>query len=120
MKKLILKISHFFGYRLDEQHIDDITVEIAKNKYYEPYHIKYEEYPNWIINDIIEQVYKRFDGDKNIEKRCRYANKVFVKYNRPFRGTRSHFLTYLDGKLYHPDDKVIIRDKILKELLNEK
>ena len=29
INKLFLKISHYFGYRLDEEHVDDVMVNLA-------------------------------------------------------------------------------------------
>lgn len=124
MKKTILKISHFFGYRLNEQLDEDITIDLNSYPkigitYYESYANSIKECPRWIIDDVIEKTYNLFKKDKHLEKRCKFANKVIVKFRRVIV-KECITLIYSDDKLYLLDDKVIIRDKILNELLNEK
>lgn len=119
MKKLILKISHFFGYRLNEQLQEDISIHLSI-KYSEPYDIEYEEYPHWIIEDVIEQVYEKFKSNTELEKRCRWAGEVLVSYYR-YRSDPpvKHALTYIDGQLFHPNSLALERHKFLTELLKE-
>jgi hypothetical protein len=119
MKKLILKISHFFGYRLNEQLQEDISIHLSI-KYSEPYDIEYEEYPNWIIEDVIEQVYEKFKSNKELEKRCRWAGEVWVSYYRSdIYPLVKHALTYIDGQIFRPNSKELERHRVLTELLNE-
>jgi hypothetical protein len=80
-----------------------------------------------ILDDIFDQIYKRFEKDSIIEKRCSNIRAVFVTFYRNNNydgGSRLIRVPYLDGVLYNPYDQYahqsFMRQIKLNRLLNEK
>jgi hypothetical protein len=124
--KTFLKICHFFGFRLDEEHPDDITINLP-TRYIDVEYFNYTEdidsESSWIIEDIFEQIYKRFKKDPKLEKKCRNAKMVIATYYKDSSYSRSEnrnliCLPYIDGELFNPhNEKLLKRELKLKELL---
>jgi hypothetical protein len=122
--KIILNLSHFFGFRLDQEHEDDISINIP-TIYYKGYEYSLEESKleeeNWIIQDIFEQIYKKFKEIPKFEKKCKNSGKVLVNYKiRTINGSRNNSLIipYIDECLFDPNDKKSIkRHNMLKKLI---
>lgn len=123
INKLLLRISHFFKLRLDEEHQDDITINLPTSYPDDCLdELLYDGEENWVLADIFEQIYKRFSEDPLFEKRCRNVQQVFVTYyrnsNYRFNGALSR-VPYIDGVLYNPYDyKAINRQVKLNQLLS--
>ena len=82
INKLLLKISHFFGFRLNEEHQDDIMVNIPTIYHQEAIEEIWDnkcesEEAKWVIDDIINQVYVHFQNNPKTEKCCRNVRQVF-------------------------------------------
>lgn len=113
--KLILKVCHFFGLRLKEEHIDDISIDLPTCYNVVASFRSGEEECEWIIDDIKDQVTRRFNEDELLKKRCGNAGCVFVKFMTGSldKSMQDHFekLRYLDGTLYYIglDDKAYER-----------
>jgi hypothetical protein len=132
INRILLKISHFFGLRLNEEHQDDITIniptiypsmgidEIHDNKCN-------SKQAKWIMEDIMNQIYDRFQKDTIREKRCRNIKQVWVTYysnpNETGGGSIVTIIPYIDGVLYNPFEKGVNesleRNKKIDELLND-
>jgi hypothetical protein len=128
VNKIILKICHFFNYRLDEEHQDDITINIPTVYPEEEFDdFIYNHETSFILDDIFDQIYKRFEKDSIIEKRCSNIRAVFVTFyenNNHNGGSRLIRIPYLDGVLYNPydplDNQSFMRQIKLNKLLDEK
>ena len=121
INRILIKISHFFGLRLDEEHQDDITINIPT------------AYPEkgldeiWDMKDIMNQIYDRFKQDTIIEKRCRNVKQVWVTYySNPDNTGGGSIVTripYVDGVLYNPFEKGVYesleRNRKIEQLLND-
>ena len=121
INRILIKISHFFGLRLDEEHQDDITINIPT------------AYPEkgldeiWDMKDIMNQIYDRFKQDTLIEKRCRNVKQVWVTYySNPDNTGGGSIVTripYVDGVLYNPFEKGVYesleRNRKIEQLLND-
>ena len=121
INRILIKISHFFGLRLDEEHQDDITINIPT------------AYPEkgldeiWDMKDIMNQIYDRFKQDTIIEKRCRNVKQVWVTYySNPDNTGGGSIVTripYVDGVLYNPCEKGVYesleRNRKIEQLLND-
>ena len=85
INKILLRICHFCGFRLNEEHQDDIIINIPT---YYPSKFLDEIHDNkcnsneakWIMSDIMEQIYDRFKQYPITEKRCRNVKQVWVTY----------------------------------------
>lgn len=120
INKILLKISHFFGFRLDEEHMTDITINISTN-YYNTDAID-EIHSNkcksieakLIMEDIFSKIYTKFESDKILEKRCRNVKQVWVTYYQSdieFGDSGGSIITtipYVDGTLHNPFDKSVM------------
>ena len=115
INKLLLKISHFFGFRLNEEHQDDILVNIPTIYHQEAIEEIWDnkcesEEAKWVIDDIINQVYVHFQNNPKTEKCCRNVRQVFVTYYINENGRDGSMVTtipYVDGILYNPFEKGI-------------
>lgn len=122
INKFILKISHFFGFRKQEEHIDNIIINLPSN--YKSNDYWSEE--DWIVNDIKKQVYEELDKNPKLMKRCSNVGCVYVTfYKQDKRGVsleNCKELKYLDNTLYYATDKSdiksYIRDSKLKSILS--
>jgi hypothetical protein len=130
--RILLKICHFFGYRLDEEHQDDITVNI-------PSVYPEKDFDNvWsnkdcsssgsklVMDDILQQVEKRLSEDPKLEKRCRNVGQVWTTYyTRVSRNESSPviIIPYIEGQLWNPCERGMYdaweRHNKLRKLLNE-
>ena len=131
--RILLKICHFFGYRLDEEHQDDITINI-------PSVYPEKDFDNvWsnkdcsssgtklVMDDILQQVEKRLSEDPKLEKRCRNVGQVWTTYyTRVSRNESSPviIIPYIEGQLWNPCEKGMYeaweRQIKLTKLLDEK
>ena len=130
INKLLLKISHLFGFRLNEEHQDDIMVNIPTIYHQEAIQEIWDnkcesEEAKWVIDDIINQVYVYFQNNPKTEKCCRNVRKVFVTYYINEDGRNGSMVTtipYVDGILYNPFEKGIResldRNNKIDQLLN--
>ena len=84
--RILLKICHFFGYRLGEEHQDDITVNIPTvypEKDWDNIWLNNDcssSGSKWIMDDILQQVERRLKEDPKLEKRCRNVGQVWTTY----------------------------------------
>jgi hypothetical protein len=125
INKFLLRIAHLLNFRLDEEHQDDITINIS-TRYPEDEleELLYHQKENWILHDIINQIYQRFKEDLIFERRCRNVNQVFVTYyktNNYAGGSTITIIRYIDGVLYSPYDNITyMRQLKINQLLNKK
>lgn len=137
INKLILKISHFFGLRLDEEHQDDITINIptiypetAWNNIWLNHDCSSKE-SKWVMDDILKQVYDKLEQDTKLEKRCRNVGKVLTTFYTTGKDGRYNFqegsivltIPYVEGELWNICEKGTYdaweRHVKLKQLLND-
>lgn len=115
INKLLLRLFHFFRLRLDEEHQDDITMNIP-TVYPDTCDNKCESKKAKIVmDDIMDQIYSRFKSDKIFEKRCRNVKQVWITYYKYLDKSTGSIITmipYVDGILYNPFEKGV------RELLN--
>lgn len=112
INKIILRISHFFGFRKGEQHIDDVTVNIPSDNWGETKHTDItlnDKETEDDINDIKSQILNAFDNDPKLEERCAIASQVWITFYKSTdvnkRGSRMKMLYYnKDKTLYYPCD----------------
>lgn len=129
INKIILKIYHFFGCRLYEEHITDITINISteydEDGIYEIHSNKCESIEaKLIMEDILTNLYSQLNKDKKLEKRCRNVKQVCVTYyqSKDHRGgSIVTFIPYEDSILYNPFDKPVMsaleRERKINKLL---
>jgi hypothetical protein len=124
--RILLKICHFFGFRLNEEHQDDVTVNIptryTEGHSYDVQDLIIKGESDWIIEDIFEQIYRKFKEYPKLEKRCRNVKMVITTYYKDdeYRNTGSIviFIPYIDGELFNPYNKKVLKRQLkLKELL---
>jgi hypothetical protein len=131
--KILLRISHFFGFRLNEEWSEDIKFniptcynesdlnEILYNKKCNTDRTKY------IIDDVIKQTYRKLNVDSLFEKRCRRVRKVMITYytidSKDNCGSIITSLPYIDGILYNPYEsgvsELLQRNQKIDQLLND-
>ncbi len=102
--KIFLRVAHFFGRRLTQEHIDDIIITLQNS------------YPNmkgdWfkeessVHEDLKKEIYKRLCEDDKLKKRIanvKHCYVTFIKYD-PDKNDggmeRTIVFGYLDGVLY--------------------
>ena len=127
INKIILRISHFFGLRRGEEHIDDVTVNIPITRYTEKEKedILYDSSESAeVVADIKKQIFKYFEDDVKLEARCRTTHQVWITFYESIEkekagGSLMKMLYYDDGVLYYPifDRAAYDRNKKLKEVL---
>lgn len=129
INKLLLKISHLFRFRLNEEHQDDIMVNIPTIYHQEAIQEIWDnkcesEEAKWVMNDIINQVYVYFQNNPKTEKCCRNVRQVFVTcgYHTSVSSIFIDVIPYVDGILYNPFEKGIQesldRNNKIDQLLN--
>ncbi len=115
--KIILKICHLFGYRLNEEHQDDITVNIPTvypQKAWDSVWLNKDcssSGAKWVMNDILQQVERRLREDPKLEKRCRNVGQVWTTYY-----TRTDYRWINIVNKFHESSVVIIIPYIDGEL----
>lgn len=139
--RILLKICHFFGYRLDEEHQDDITVNIPTvypEKAWDSVWLNKDcssTESKLIMDDILQQVDKRLKEDPKLEKRCRNVGQVWTTYytkrsDNRYTNTLNNessviiIIPYIDGQLWNPCEKGMHeaweREVKLRKLLDER
>lgn len=140
--RILLKICHFFGYRLDEEHQDDITVNIPTvypEKAWDSVWLNNDcssTESKLIVDDILQQVYRRLKEDPKLEKRCRNVGQVWTTYytrtdyrwinivNKFHESSVIIIIPYIDGQLWNPCEKGMHeaweREVKLRKLLDER
>ena len=96
INKALLKISHFFGFRKDVVHIDDILFKI-------PTSFKDDE-------TIKEITYRYLKDNPDFDKKCKIVHKVYIH----FTDGAMICLWYFDGILYHPKFDEVALNRIIK------
>lgn len=123
INKFILHIAHLFGYRKDEEHMDNITININRDIYddrlmsilllslpdkryvfsgNDEYHIEN------LVDDIKKRVYKALSDDSKLEKRCDNVKQVYLTFyasdDKVRKGSILKRMMYRDKKLYYTYD----------------
>jgi len=128
IEKFLLRIAHFFNFRLGEEHKDDITINLPSsypdNGFVElaGFNGQNNHYQWKILDDIFDQVYKQFEENPILEKKCRNVKYVLVTYYRHniYMTVASTQIPYFDGVLYNPYDYTAYSREIkLNRLLNQ-
>ncbi|HOB25700.1 MAG TPA: hypothetical protein PKG93_00935 [Bacilli bacterium] len=88
-----------------------------------PFTVEVEWTEQWIVDDIFDQIYKRFEEDPIFEKKCRNVKYVLTNYHFTHKSgciyETTRQIPYLDGVLYNPyDHKSYSRQIKLNKLLN--
>jgi hypothetical protein len=117
INKILIKTAHFFGCRLKEEHIDDVTINIESDDFTE---LDMDVIHNWsskkhtnartaendeYICDVVKnKAYAILKANPKINKRCINVKGVwltFYKKNSSMReGSIVRTCRYLDGVLY--------------------
>ena len=132
INKILLKIAHLFRYRLNEEHQDDITINIptvypktAWNNIWLNNDCSSKD-SKWVMDDILNQVSEKLKSDPIFEKRCRNVGQVWTTFYT--NGTKNEGsiiikIPYIDGELCNPCEKGMHdaweRHNKLRKLLNE-
>lgn len=123
INKIAIKIAHFFGCRLKEEHIDDVTINIESDCYSELdmdfiqgfnsrryKDTRTSENDEFICDDIRNKAYAILKANPKINQRCSNINGVwltFYKKNSTFReGSIVRTCRYLDGILFLDISKI--------------
>lgn len=123
INKIILYICHFFGLRLNEEHIDDITINIDSDCYTDLdmnfiqgfnsfYYLNSRTYNNdeFICNDIRNKAYAILKANPKIDKRCTNAKYVWLTFYKKNankkEGSIARICQYIDGIIYLDISKV--------------
>lgn len=119
---MILKISHILNLRKEEEHIDDLTVNVIVNEEEKMKVITDKEESDLVIN-IKSQILSNFQRKKSLEERCRRMGQVWVTFyymEQKKEGSIMKCLRYDDGILYYPriDNVSYERDQKLKNILS--
>ena len=96
INKALLKISHFFGFKKDVVHIDDIIFKI-------PTSFKDDE-------TIKELTYRYLKENTDFDNKCKIVQYVYIH----FTDGAMICLCYLDGILYHPRFDEVALNRIIK------
>ncbi len=111
INKIVLKISHFFGFRKSEEHIDDVTINISSS-FYSKDEIDIilfnEKTPDYIVSDIKEKAYQILKDNPKIEQKCRKSNQLWLTFyesiNKKNSGGLMKMCYYTNGTLFYPCD----------------
>tara|TARA_R110000772_G_scaffold20466_2_gene56796 strand:- start:90166 stop:90543 length:378 start_codon:yes stop_codon:yes gene_type:complete len=121
--KIIIRVCHFFGLMKDSFHIDDVKMHIP-TMYSEK---GFNENDPIIVNDIKDQVSRKFREDIKFEKTCRRAHQVWVILGTSGENTESHGemkrLLYKEGILFYPcesDNIILRRNEEINKVINMK
>lgn len=105
INKLILRVCHFFGFKKDTYHYDDITVlvniehvdEESRNQFM--YNDKAEDS---LVEHIKSQINNKLLSDSKLSKICTKVGRVCTVYGKTLKDA-SIIITfpYLDGNLYY-------------------
>lgn len=123
INKIIIRIAHFFGKRLKEEHIDDVTVNILDASWHHDF-TKAEvddlsgltssgkdKTPDHVVDKLKEKAYDMFIRNPRLEKRCRNAHQLWVTFRLPSDDIRSgslmKMMMYDNGILYYQCDRDI-------------
>jgi len=136
INKLILFIAHLFGFRKDEEHMDNITINIDKDEYdLESINIFLYD-TDWesisendiqgLIKDIKQKVYKELSDNPKLEKRCANVKQIhltfYYKDDKVRKGSILKTLLYQNKILYYPYDprekKMFDRDCAIDNILS--
>lgn len=130
INRMLLKLCHLFGYRLNEEHIDDITINISTKYNLYISEIQYfnkceSNEAKSILEDIFRQVYIQLENNKKLEKCCRNVKQVYVTYYQSDDHRGGSIITiipYIDGILYNPFDRSVMsalnRERTINSLLS--
>jgi hypothetical protein len=116
VNKIILRICHFFGFRKNEAHFDDVKIYIP-TQYDNMNHYAFE-FTNQIVDDIKEQTYRELEKNVKLKKWCTRTKQIWVI----FPNQLCKVFNYIDGTLYWPglDDVAAERANKLSKILDEK
>lgn len=124
INKLIIRVCHFFGFKKDTYHIDDVTVHININ------HIDDESRNQFMYNDKAEdsliehiksQINNKLSNDCKLSKICTKLGRIYTLYGRTVKDPSIIIIfPYLDGNLYYlPKERQnYMRDKKIKEFIS--
>ncbi len=141
INKFILYIAHLFGYRKDEEHMDNITINIDRDIYDDRLmNILLLSLPNKryvffgndeshienLVDDIKKRVYKILSDNSKLEKRCENVKQVYLTFyasdDKVRKGSIIKIMMYRDKKLYYTYDtkeaKRYERDCALETILS--
>ena len=76
--RLFLKLSHFFGYRLDCHLKEDITLLITTQYPCAHDDTNFPLAAKLVTNDIFKQTYNHFNKDKKFLNKCRDCGGVWI------------------------------------------
>ena len=120
INKFILRISHIFGFRKNEEHIDDVTVNISVESYTDKNIKEIESNSESVelVDDIKLQILKCFEDDAKLESRCRKTKQVWITFYKDTSdkrgGSRIKRLYYNNGVLYYPVIDRVARERDIK------
>jgi len=129
INKILLAMCHLFGFRKDEDHMDDITINIPGENYTEDEEDSIffkDDIDQYLIDGIKEYLYKFLITYPKMDKKCRNVSQVWITFYRSDdvriqrSGSVIKMLTYIDGILYYPsssDIKAFNRIKKINEII---
>lgn len=108
INKILIRISHFFGFNKETEHVDDISIYLD---------LKMTDNCKIIITDeVLKEVHKVLDESPKLKKRC---SNVSLMYLIDKNSLLMEPLGYIDGVLYTRDMNVEYeRELKFKKLLN--
>ncbi len=122
-------MSHLFGFRKDEEHMDNITINIPRENYTEEevnsIFFK-DDIDEYLVDSIKEYLYKFLSIHPKMNMKCINVDQVwitFYKSDDKYRqrvGSVLKMLSYIDGVLYYPcssDIKAFNRIKKINEII---
>ncbi len=122
VNKIAIRIAHFFGCRLGEEHIDDVTINIESDCYTELDMDFIQQFNSrsykdsrtfendeYICNDIKNKAYAILKANPKINKKCTKVKGVwltFYKKDSTKSGSIVRTCRYLDGILFLDISKI--------------
>jgi hypothetical protein len=115
INKIILRICHFFGFRKNEAHFDDVKIYIPTE--YGDMNAHNFKFTTKIVDDIKEQTYRELEKNTKLKKWCTRTKQIWVI----FPNSLCKVFNYIDGELYWPglDDVAAQRANKLSKILDE-
>ena len=108
INKLLIRISHLFGFNKECEHVDDVSIYL---------NLKMTDDCKLIITDeTLKEVYKKLDESPKLKERCSNVSLIYiVDRNSLLMDT----LGYIDGVIYTKDMHIEYKRELnLKKLFN--
>ena len=112
--RLYLKVCHYFGYKLDIWQPEELTLRLPTH-YSDTDHYIFENTPDWILKDVIQQISVMIQTNQELEFRCRHTGYIRA-YWQENDWTSSKVFCYQEGLIFD-NKEVFIRNSKINKIL---